>query len=223
MNKHPYHNYIFFVVKTDFYQLPQKEQGSIKKEFTDLIENQKDLKIVSYATLGFKANTNFMLWIRSPKPELMQDFVQILLHTKFGNYLTITYTFFGIERPSQYSGRIGKPEQIMQTYDDRLPYFILYPFTKTPEWHLLPFEDRKKLMGEHIKIGVQYKDIRQCLLYSYGVDDNEFIVSYETENLERFQDLVMELRPTSVRKYTQNDTPIFTCIYRPLEKLIKHL
>ena len=88
-------------------------------------------------------------------------------------------------RNSEYSGRTGKPEQVMQNYEDRLPYFILYPFTKTHEWHALDAESRRSIMGQHIKVGIGHPDIRQCLLYSYGVDDQEFIVSYETKTIGR--------------------------------------
>jgi chlorite dismutase len=179
--------------------------------------------IVPYTTLAFKPNTTFMLWIRSQKPQDTQDMLRDLLRISFARYLTISHTLFGIERPSQYSGRIGKPEQVMQNYEKRLSYLVIYPFTKTPDWHLLPFDKRRELMGAHIKIGVGYHSIRQCLLYSYGVDDSEFVVSYETDSLEKFQDLVIDLRKTVVRKYTQNDIPIFVCIYKSEEEFFNWL
>jgi chlorite dismutase len=107
--------------------------------------------------------------------------------------------------------------------NERLPYLIIYPFTKTTDWYQLDFETRRKMMGAHIKVGVGHPAIRQCLLYSYGVDDHEFIVSYETPTLEEFQDLIIELRSTEVRKYTANDLPIYTCIYKSPEELVEWL
>jgi chlorite dismutase len=220
MNKLPYHHYIFFKINSNFYQIAKPRQQKTIKKLQEVISFSSSLTIVPYATLGFKVPTTFALWIRSPDPIQAQNLIRNLLHTSLGQFLTITHTFFGIERPSQYSNRVGKPEQVMQNFDTRLPYLIIYPFTKTSEWHLLPFEKRRELMGQHIKVGLGYKNIRQCLLYSYGVDDNEFIVSYETGSLEDFQDLIIELRNTEVRKYTQNDIPIFTCIYKTPEELI---
>jgi len=74
-------------------------------------------------------------------------------------------------------------------------------------------------MQEHIKLGKQYPEITQLLLYCFGLQDQEFIVSYETENLSRFSDLVYELRKSEARRYTERDTPIITAIYRNTEKL----
>src|SRR5271168_3963637 len=205
MDTHPYHNYLFFDLYNDFYQLPKKEQEEQKEEFAKLITDNKELIIASYATLGLKVKTTFMLWCRGKKPEEVQSMLRELLRTKLGKYLSISYTFFGIVRNSEYSGRPGKPEQVMQTYESRMPYFVLYPFTKTTDWHMLDFEKRKSIMGEHIKVGLSHPAIRQCLLYSYGIDDQEFLVSYEMKTLEEFQALVIEMRRTVGRKYTLVD------------------
>ena len=88
-----------------------------------------------------------MLWCRGDDPEATQNMLRDLLRTKFGAHLAISYTYFGIVRESEYSGRTGKPEQVMQTYDERLPYFVLYPFTKTHEWHVLDFESAPRDHG----------------------------------------------------------------------------
>jgi chlorite dismutase len=228
MDTHPYHHYLFFSVGPDFYQLSKSEQDVLKSEFETLISGAGNkegdgLIITSYATLGFKANTTFMLWCRGKRPENVQGLLRELLRTHLGKYLWISCTYFGIVRNSEYSGRTGKPEQVMQTYEERLPYFVLYPFTKTSEWHALGFDARRAIMGEHIKVGVGHPAIRQCLLYSYGVDDHEFLVSYEMKTLEEFQDLVVQMRRTAGRKYTLVDTPTFTCIYKTPAELMKWL
>ncbi|HUC31167.1 MAG TPA: chlorite dismutase family protein [Candidatus Paceibacterota bacterium] len=223
MDTHPYHHYLFFNVANEFYQLPAQEQKEIKAEFEKFLSGADGLIITGYATLGFNAKTTFMLWCRGKSPIAVQDMLRELLRTKLDKYLTIQYSYFGIVRNSEYSGRAGKPEQVMQNYKDRLPYFVLYPFTKTHEWHALDAENRRSIMGEHIKVGIGHPNIRQCLLYSYGIDDYEFIVSYEMNTLEEFQDLVIEMRRTTGRKYTFVDTPTFTCIYKTLPELMEWL
>ncbi len=75
-------------------------------------------------------------------------------------------------------------------------------------------------MNEHIKIGKQYPEITQLLLYSFGLQDQEFIVVYETEDLGHFSDLVYELRDTEARRYTQRDAPLFTAVYHPAEETL---
>jgi chlorite dismutase len=223
MEQQPYHSYLFFNVSNAYYQQPAADKTKQKQAFQKLLEGQKKLPITPYATLAFKPNTTFMLWFQANDPSDVQTLLRDILGTEFGQWLTLTYSYFGIIRNSTYSGRTGKPDQEIRQFTDRKPYLILYPFTKTADWYQLDFENRKSIMGQHIKIGVAHPDIRQCLLYSYGVDDYEFLVSYETQSLEEFQDLIMEMRGTIGRKYTLSDTPIFTCIHRPLAELIEWL
>jgi chlorite dismutase len=222
MNDWPYHQYLFFELDRAFYRLPSTRQTELKRDLGKLLQPEPPVELVTYATQGFKPGTTFMVWIRAHKPERLQDFVHALLRTEVGEYLTLRQSLFGLIRQSQYSNRPQKSDQVIQA-DERLPYLVIYPFTKTPEWHLLPFDQRKEHMLAHIMIGIKHPAIRQCLLYAYGVDDHEFIVSYETPSFEAFQDLVMQLRGTEVRRYTQNDLPIYTCIYKPVEELMAWL
>ncbi|HEY4160753.1 MAG TPA: chlorite dismutase family protein [Candidatus Saccharimonadales bacterium] len=223
MDQKSYHSYLFFHVANSYYQQPAAARAKQKAAFQKLLESQKDVSITAYTTLGFKPNTTFMLWAQAGDPAHIQALMHDILGTEFGQWLTLTYSYFGIIRNSTYSGRTGKPEQEIRQYADRKPYLILYPFTKTSDWYLLGFENRKSIMGQHIKTGVAHPDIRQCLLYSYGVDDYEFVVSYETQTLEEFQDLIMEMRETIGRKYTLSDTPMFTCLYKSLAELAEWL
>jgi chlorite dismutase len=220
MDNHPYHSYLFFDLDKKFYQQSTKEQVTQKQSFNALLSSHESLIIEPYATLGLKTKTTFMLWARGKEPESIQSLVHELKHSRFGEWLELNYSFFGIARESKYSGRHGNPEQTMQNFKDRLPYFVVYPFTKTTQWHQMSFDDRRQIMGEHVKVGLGYKTIRQCLLYSYGIDDYEFVVSYETTDLEKFQDLVVDMRHTKSRLYTQTDIPIFTCIHKPLKEFI---
>jgi chlorite dismutase len=215
-----YHDYISFSVDSSFYRLPQKTQKDFKNEFLKEIQKEKDVLVYTYSTLGLKNNTVFLFWLQANALEEIQYFISVLLHTQLGSYLAITYTFFGMTRTTQYSSAISKH---LDTGRKGGAYLIIYPFTKTPEWYMLSFGKRKKLMNGHIAVGRKYPQITQLLLYSYGVDDNEFIVSYDTDDLLDFQSLVMELRSDAVRAYTQKDTPIFTCIYKSPEELINSL
>jgi|SRR5579872_3328517 len=211
-----YHDYIFFSVDSSFYRLLEKKQKDLKKAFFNELKKEKRVIIYTYSTLGLKNNTFFLLWLQADTFEEIQNSINSLLHTQLGSYLTITYTFFGMTRPTQYSSALSKH---LDTGRKGGAYLIIYPFTKTTAWHMLSFEERKALMEGHIAIGRKYPQITQLVLYSYGVDDNEFIVSYETDDLLDFQSLVMELRSDPVRSFTQRDTPIFTCIYKSPEEL----
>ena len=100
-------------------------------------------------------------------------------------------------------------------HERRSPYLVIYPFSKTSDWYLMNQEARQGMMNEHIRIGKQYDTITQLLLYSFGLQDQEFVVVYETEDLALFSKLVHDLRMTEARRFTLNDTPVHTAVHRP--------
>jgi chlorite dismutase len=128
-------------------------------------------------------------------------------------------SLWGFTRPSQYS-KARSRQEIDPFSDEHKPYLIIYPFSKTTEWYLMSREARQGMMNEHIRIGKQYEDISQLLLYSFGLQNQEFVVVYEADDLTRFSDLVNELRDTEARRYTLRDTPLHTAIYHPAEETL---
>lgn len=128
-------------------------------------------------------------------------------------------SLWGFTRPSQYT-KVRSAQEIDPFAETRMKYLVMYPFAKRAEWYLMSRESRQGMMNEHIRIGKQYEDIKQLLLYSFGLQDQEFVVVYETENLPRFSDLVNELRDTEARRYTLQDTPVYTAIYHPAEETL---
>lgn len=128
-------------------------------------------------------------------------------------------SLWGFTRPSQYS-KARSRQEIDPFAETRKPFLIIYPFSKTTEWYLMSREARQGMMNEHIRIGKQYDDISQLLLYSFGLQNQEFVVVYETDDLARFSDLVNELRDTEGRRYTLRDTPLHTAIYHPAEETL---
>ena len=139
--------------------------------------------------------------------------------SKWRKYLKPVDTLWGFTRPSLYS--TGKSAQELDPFEPRRKsYLVVYPFTKTADWYLMSREERQAMMNEHIKTGRQYPEISQLLLYSTGLQDQEFVVVYETADLAHFSQLVSALRETEGRKYTLRDTPIYTAIYSSLEDII---
>lgn len=139
--------------------------------------------------------------------------------TPFRHLIEQKDSLWGFTRPSQYSKARSKQE-IDPFSDERKPYLIIYPFSKTTEWYLMRRDARQGMMNEHIRIGKLHEDISQLLLYSFGLQNQEFVVVYETDDLTQFSDLVNELRDTEARRYTLRDTPLHTAIYHPAEETL---
>ena len=130
-----------------------------------------------------------------------------------------TLTLWGFTKPSIYS-RGRSAQEIDPFAEERKPYLIIYPFVKTAEWYLMSRDARQGMMNEHIRIGHQYPEITQLLLYSFGLQDQEFVVVYEADDLVQFSDLVTELRSSEARRFTERDTPIITAVYHPAEETL---
>jgi chlorite dismutase len=222
VNDWPYHQYLFFKLDRGFSALSPAERPKLGALTLKWATTLTDVRLESYSTLGFKPETTLMLWLRARTPESLQSTIRDLLRTPIGEWLTLSASLFGLVRPSPYSGRHQSGPQVISEHE-RLPYLIIYPFTKTHSWHQLPFEERRTIMADHVSVGLSHRDVRQLLLYGYGVEDHEFVVSYETPTLEKFQDLVIALRSTRARLYTANDQPTYLCLHKPLEELLEWL
>ncbi|HYI67859.1 MAG TPA: chlorite dismutase family protein [Candidatus Limnocylindrales bacterium] len=176
----------------------------------------------SYSAIGLRAEGDLLLWRMATSIEAIEETAADLLASGIGRWLTPAISMIGLTRPSQYVKRPTTQEQSLFT-GERSPYLVVYPFVKAVEWYLLPAEERQTVMRGHMKVGHAYPQVRQLLAYSFGLDDQEFIVAYETDDLVAFQDLVRDLRETESRRSTVRDTPIITGIHRPLGDILRML
>lgn len=197
-------------------RLPRAAREDGREQFARAVEEGAPaISSWAYSTLGMKTGCELLLWRRGADPVAMQEQTALLLQSGIGAYLEIAHNLYGFTRPSTYSKRPTTQEQAIDL-NDREPYLTVYPFSKTTEWYLMSRDARQGMMNEHMRIGHDFADIRQVLLYSTGLDDQEFVVAYEMRDLPRFSELVTALRDTEARRYTLRDTPIITGIHRPL-------
>lgn len=173
----------------------------------------------TYSMVGLRADVDLLFWRLGPSVEALEETAAALLQGGMGRFMTVTHSMLGLVRPSTYIKKPTTQEQAMFT-GERDKYLIVYPFVKTAEWYLLDGEARQDMMNEHMKVGHQFPMVQQLLAYSFGLGDQEFIVAYETNDLQAFLDLVYALRMTEGRKYTLRDTPILTGIHRPVREIL---
>jgi chlorite dismutase len=164
-----------------------------------------------YQLFGLEAGHDLLLWTarRAGEPAVAADFFARYA-AAFGPHralFELRETLWGFTRPSQYT-KTRSTQELDPFAPERQPYLIAYPFVKTSQWYALDQAQRQALMGGHIRTGKQYPDITQLLLYSFGLQDQEFVVVYETHDLLRFLTLVQDLRSTEARAYTQRDWPL---------------
>ncbi len=192
------------------------------EEFCAALSARSEVTTFTYSMIGLKAGVDMMLWSLARSVEALEEKIAAALRTGMGTWMAPRQTFLGIIRPSQYVKRPTPQEQSLFS-GERSKYLVVYPFTKSADWYLLSQEERQTVMNEHMKIGHRYQQVRQLLAYSFGVDDMDFLVAYETDDLAAFGDLVRELRGTESRRSTVRDTPIMTGIHRPIEAITRLL
>lgn len=177
---------------------------------------------LSYSTIGLRAEGDLLLWRMADSLEAVEETAADLLASGVGRWMSPALSMVGLTRPSQYVKRPTTQEQSLFS-GERSRYLVVYPFVKSTEWYLTSPEERQEVMKDHMRVGHAYPQVRQLLAYSFGLDDQEFIVAYETDDLVAFQDLVRDLRATESRRSTVRDTPIVTGIHRPLGEIMAML
>ncbi len=202
-------------------RLDRDERCRTAEDFCAAVNGTSEVTTFTYSTIGLKSGVEMLLWSLAPSLEALEEKNAATLRSGMGAWTTVQHSFLGIIRPSQYVKRPTPQEQSLFT-GRRSAYLVVYPFTKSTDWYLLGQEERQKVMNEHMKVGHRYPQVRQLLAYSFGVDDMDFLVAYETDDMAAFGELVRELRGTESRRSTVRDTPILTGVHRPIDE-ITHL
>lgn len=219
--------YSFYKVNQTWRRLPEEERLDNKREFAAVLEETATHMLVrSYSLVGLRGDTDFLLWQTTDSLDSIQEAATRVWSTVLGGYLTQPYSYLAMTRRSQYVEKHRHPRQEGATTsptpgDSR--YFIVYPFVKTREGYLLPAEEHQRMMSDHFAVGHDYPSVRIHTSYSFGLDDQEFVVAFDTDSPSDFLDLVMDLRAVEGSMYTLRDTPIFTCINRPIEETLDSL
>ena len=225
--KRQFVKYTFFKVDPAWRRLSQEDRERSKAELAAVVDEfSSQMSISSYSLLGTRGDVDFMLWKVSPSLELLSALASQLNRTELGKYLAVPHSYLAMARRSNYidehrhQRQEGTGETVRPIGRD---YLFVYPFVKTNDWYQLPKAERQRMMSEHFQVGHRYPSVKISTSYSFGLDDQEFVLGFETDSPSDFLDLVMELRESEARSYTLRDTPIFTCLHRSLKECLDGL
>jgi chlorite dismutase len=217
-------NFMFFRVDRAFRALPAETKIGAKKELAEIIASYSGPMIVlPYSTVGIKAGIDFMLWRIGYELDPFQRMAAEINKSFFGRYLEIPASYLAMTKHSQYVDEHvheGQEGRRLRIVPGKKPFLFVYPFVKTRDWYLLPASERQRIMNEHIAIGHKYPRVKINTTYSFGLDDQDFVVAFESDTADEFLDLVQELRETESSKYTVRDTPMYTCRRSTMEEVL---
>ncbi len=217
--------YSFFKLDRSWRQLPDETKSQHKAEFAAIVDEIAGASwLRTYSLVGLRADADMLIRQISPTVDTFQSTMTRFQSSGLGHYLDQTHSYLSMTRRSPYRSNQRNPE--MEERDPRswdLKYFIVYPMVKKREWYQLPKEHRQSMMLDHFRVGRKYPSIKINTGYSFGIDDPEFVVAFETDDLADFLYLVEELRSVPLAKYTEREVPIFSSILMPVREVLETL
>ncbi len=222
-----YISFSFYKLMPEFRRLDIETQKRHMNDLVGLVKANDPSKmfLLVYSCVGTRPDVDIMFWKISYALDQLQHFSAAINRLPIGGYLATPYSFLAQSKRSTYVDKIDPAHDDTRTsiVPGQRKYNFIYPFVKTRDWYLLSKQTRQGVMDEHIMVGNKYPSVKLNTTYSFGIDDQEFVVAFETDQPGDFLDLVQELRETEGSRFTLRDTPIFTCVQTPIEALVKDL
>jgi len=211
--------YTFLKLDPAWRRLDDDARAAGKREFAAACADFAEGHLLrAFSTVGTRGDTDLMLLAQAQNLDRIHEFHVVLAQSGLMKWASIPYSFLAMTKPSEYSD-----ESRLEVRPAHGKYLFVYPFVKTRAWYALDGDERYRIMQEHIKLGREYPNIDLNTSYSFGLDDQEFVVAFETDDPGSFLDLVQRLRTTESSLYTLRDTPTFTCISTSVERALASL
>jgi chlorite dismutase len=224
--RHQFLNYSFYRLDPVFRRLPREVQRDAAAGFIDLVrkwEAMEDVILRTYSLVGLRADVDFLLWRIAFDPLCFQAMEAAIRRSALGAYLLQVHSFLSLQRRSPYVNRSKGAGEGVELLAGQGKYLFVYPFVKTRPWYRLSAHARQGMMDEHIAACSVFKGVHLNTSYSYGIDDQDFVVAFDSDYPQEFVDLVGRLRYTEASLYTERDTPMFTCAKAPIDAILAQL
>lgn len=213
------YRYLTLALPSEWRRLSPGERGAHKRAFAEAVR-ASGVAAHAYSLVGTRADADLLLWLVADDLERIEIAESRLAATELWAWSRRPYSYLAARRRSPY---LGSHEHAGNEHTrpaagpagDKA-YLVLYPLTKQRRWYALPHEERTRIMGAHFAVGHRYPQVRIHTAYSFGIDDQEFVVAFEVDDVRDFVALVAELRETESSAYTERETPIFVGRALPL-------
>ena len=161
----------------------------------------------AYDVSGLRAGTDLMLWLHGPSAASLQAALRGFRRTGIGDATSLAWSVFGSHRPAEFSRDHvpsflqGKPPKA---------WLCVYPFVRSYDWYLLPSEDRGEMLREHGLAGRAFAGVQANTVSAFALNDYEWILALEADDLNELVDLMRGLRATEARRHVREEIPFHT-------------
>ena len=215
-------NYSFFRVSPEWRKLDAEAKTAAKTEFQEIYERYRShFLLFSYSLVGFDSKADLMFWRIGTSMDLIQEMTAMMFRTRLGSYFESADNYLAVTKTRMFT--TGRIEDRMHVNAGEKTYHFIYPCTKDKGWYEKPVAERDALIEENFMIGRRFENIKIHLTHAFGFSDQEYIISFETNEPRDFLELAEELRQTPASKFTLRGMPIYTCRQRPLMECLDAL
>jgi chlorite dismutase len=216
-----YVKFTFLKLDPAWRRLDPEERARHKREFAAACNDfAEDHFLRAYSLVGTRGDADLMIRTSSPRLDAIHELHVVLNQSGLMGWADISHSFLAMTKESVYS---DEPQPLAPREGSERQFLMVYPMWKRRDWYRLPADERMRIMRGHIETGRRYSGIEINTAYSFGLDDQEFVVSFNADDPGEFLDLVQELRGTESSAYTESETPIFTCIAATVERALDAL
>ncbi|WP_459611668.1 hydrogen peroxide-dependent heme synthase [Corynebacterium urogenitale] len=206
------------VVRYAMYSVFKVEQGfldedrqAVAADFQEFLDSyaDSDLEIRGvYDLTGLRAEADVMIWWHAEKMEDLQEaYKRFLRETKLGQNCDPVWSNAGLHRPSEFN-KSHLPSFIMGEAPEE--WICVYPFVRSYDWYIMDPSERSRLLREHGMAAVGFDEVRANTISGFALGDYEWLLAFESPNLERIVELMHKMRYTEARLHVREEVPFFT-------------
>jgi hydrogen peroxide-dependent heme synthase len=192
-------------------------------ELTEVLDQSADKGIVTrgcYDLQGMRADADYMLWWVAPTSDELQEMYVRFRRTRLGLASEPAWSAMALHRPAEFNkGHI--PAFLAD--EEPKAYVSVYPFVRSYDWYLLDPAERRRMLAEHGMMAREYPDVRANTVSCFALNDYEWMLAFEADELHRIVDLMRHLRGADARRHTRVEIPFFTGRRKPPAELVAGL
>ena len=219
-------NFMFLRVNPDWRKLNNETRRIFKSEFQTVFNQfSENLLLFSYSLVGFDSKADLMFWRIGNSLDAIQDMTAKLYRTNLGSFIETTDNYLSVTKKMMFlpTNENGNAEDRYHVKAGEKKYHFVYPCSKHSDWFDKTGEERDALIEENFMVGKRFENIKIHLTHAFGFSEQEFIISFETDEPKDFLALAEELRQTTASRLTLRGMPIYTCRQRSLMECLDAL
>jgi chlorite dismutase len=173
-----------------------------------------------YDVQGLRADADYMFWWIAPTSDDLQEMYARFRRTSLGRASEPVWSVMALHRPAEFN-KSHIPAFLAGEEPRR--YLSVYPFVRSYQWYLLDDAERRAMLAEHGMMARDYPDVRANTVACFALNDYEWILAFEADELHRIVDLMRHLRGARARLHTRAEIPFYAGRRKPVRELIDAL